>query len=233
LLENKKMMNGIKITVMMLLISQAMIAQTKSSIQKAKKKVERLEEVITLTYEQKSSITNIMHASELQDTEIRSKEVVDKNAIHDLKKEERAQIKEVLTPEQQATLKVANYAKKEEYKLKKENRTQRKAAKNALLEQRTAFNAKLTPSEQAIIEKARALQAARAQGKKARAAMTGEQKAQNNAARKETHKLLKPIVKSHKAELDAIKASTPSPASKSGEQKKSKNTFYYTFLLMK
>jgi hypothetical protein len=230
-------MKGIKITVMMLLASQALVAQTKTPSEHAAKRVERMEEVITLTAEQKTSITAIVEATAAKASLLNTSEEQGKTALLALRKEEKAQINALLTDEQKATLKETKESRTQEFKeqkaLKMEKNAERKQLKNALHEKRIAFDSQLSAEEKAIVEKARSLQPVKIKEQSARAELTESQKNERKKAHKEVVTLLKPVVKKHQAELDAIEAELPNSLNnKSKEKKQGKNNFAYRFILM-
>lgn len=235
---NRNIMKGIKITVMMLLICQAVIAQNKTAEEVTEHRMERLDGQLDLTADQESKISKIVFASATEMLALKSTGTFDREQMRDLKKNERQLIKAELTPEQKEILKEQREGEKLERQknrdLRMVKRTERQATKAALLAKRTAFEASLTTEEKAIIEQARALKPEKIKGKDAKAALTDEQKAERKAVNKEIGKMLKPIVVAHKAELEAIQTEFPPKAKLHKASNKGKgNHFKMKFLLMK
>ncbi|MDA8886458.1 hypothetical protein N9I68_02660 [Bacteroidia bacterium] len=233
-------MKGIKIIVMMLLISQAIIAQTKSAKEVTANRIERLQIQVELSADQTAKIESIVMESSTKILALKETGNFDREQIKELKKSERQLIKAELTEEQQATLKDAQKFQKVERKVQKAEhvakRTKRKAAKTALVQKRAEFDARLTDEEKRTIERSRDLLPERIKGTDAREALSVEEKDERKATRKEISKMLKPIVKKHKTELDTIKAEMPEPThhKKTSENKAIKaNGFYQRFLLIK
>lgn len=232
-------MKGIKITVMMLLISQAIVAQTKTAAEIADEKVKKIESVVQLSVDQKAAISDIALSSATQMLEHKNAGTLDKDARHKLRVAEHKQINSLLTVDQQKAIKASRKHTAEEHAGKKEQQkvsaAENKARKNELSLKRASFETKLTDAEKATIEKARNMMPAKVKGKEAKDALTDEQKAEAKAQRKEAYTLLQPIVAKHKAELDAIQAEIPAKPSKKEGKKDSKkgNKFAAKFLLMK
>ena len=89
-------MRAIKITLMMLLFCQAVLAQKISVEEITERKIMRLNEKVTLTDAQKAEINTIILESTSQIKELRKAETVDQNAIKQLRMDEKAKIKELL-----------------------------------------------------------------------------------------------------------------------------------------
>ncbi|MGB0851579.1 MAG: hypothetical protein ACPGTP_10035 [Bacteroidia bacterium] len=226
-------MKGIKITAMLLIICQTVMAQQKTAEEVTKNRMDRLESMIELSEDQKSSIETIVLESSQKIIELKQAGSVDKEEIVALKKEERSAIKTVLSESQLTTLKEAKKVMKADRKEAKAERVKRKEARSALVLKRQEFEGKLTLEEKDAIDKARALVPARTKGEK----LTEEQKAERKWTRKEVHKLLKPVMDNHKADLEKIHSEMPLPAPKKQNQvkdeKKKSKRFMHRFLLMK
>lgn len=237
-------MKGIKITAMLLIFCQAVVvAQIKTAEEITATHIQKLDSKVTLTEEQKEKVTKVLLTSTQQIIELKESEMLTPEMRKNLKKAEREQVKEILTDEQKAVLKEAHKDKVEHkadramHKAERvQQNTERKAAKSALQSKRADFDVVLTADEKATIAKARTMVPAKIKGKEAREALTDEEKNTRKAQMKEVHQMLKPIVKSHEAELKEVQKSIPEKAGqtqKDGKSnKKHKKGFATRFLLM-
>lgn len=230
-------MKGIKITAMLLIICQTVIAQQKTAEEVTKNRMDRLESVIELSEDQKSSIETVVFESSQKIIELKKSGSADKEEIAAIKKAERAEVKKLLSESQIATLKEARKGMKAERKEAKADRAKRKEAKDALLVLRQDFDRVLSSEEKEAVEKARALMPEKL-NKEDRANLSEEEKAQRKTTKKEIANLLKPLIENHKSELDAIKADMPARPEKANKLPKEKKKngeqrFYHRFLLMK
>ncbi|PCJ63175.1 MAG: hypothetical protein COA58_16425 [Bacteroidetes bacterium] len=231
-------MKGIKITVMMLIICQAVIAQTKTAKEVTTKRMERLDSKVDLTDDQESKISEIIFASATEMIALKKSGSFEREEMKELKKKERNLIKSQLTSKQLTTLKEANETRHLEHQKRKNDRmiqrNTRTETRDLILAKRHRFENLLSIDEKAIIEKARTLKPERIKGKKTKGALTPEQKTERKEAHIQIRKLLKPVVKNHKKELDIIQSEMPAKEPKSSNEKKKKNNGFYTkFLLMK
>ncbi len=200
-------MKTLKVTIVLMLFCQAVLAQKFSPEQIAAKKVVELDEKVSLSETQKTEVTAIFKASATQMQALKKRELVDKDAMHSLRKDEREKVKAILTAEQQKALKEANQARRDDHnasrdKIREYHKTN---VKPVILEKRKAFDAKLSAQEKAVITQARALKPKHEKGNGMKQFSEAE-KEQNKAAKNEIKLLLKPIIDTHKAELDAITA---------------------------
>lgn len=199
-------MKAIKVTIVLLLFCQAALAQKISPEQRIEKKVASLDEKVSLTDTQKEQVKAIFSVTASQMQSLRKAEGEEnKDAIRELRKDEREKVKAVLTPEQVSKLQVI---KKEERELHKANRDKIKEyhktnVKPVLEAKRKAFDAKLTASEKAIIAEAKAKMPEHEKGKGQQNQETANNE-DNQATRQEIKMLIQPIVNTHKAELEQI-----------------------------
>lgn len=251
-------MKAIKTTIVFVLFCQAVLAQKVSPEQRATQKVQMLDEKVSLTETQKEQVQAIFNNTASQTQNLRKQEVVDENAIRELRKEEREKVKAVLTAEQQAKLKEI---RKEHRTENKESRDKLKAyheanVKPIMKEKRLAFDSKLSESEKAIIAQARALKPKHKKDHHL-GELKEDEKTENKAAREQIKTLLGPIVDAHKAELQQIFADVkpildaerafveenkpqtqqhkkgPDGKGERGKQAHQNEHFMYQFLLMK
>jgi hypothetical protein len=234
-------MKGIKITVMMLIFCQAVVAQSKTAEEITTKHVERLDSKVQLTAEQKSNVASIVLSSTQKIQALKEDGSSSPEERKAIKQAERKKIKELLTAEQNAKLKEARsqddkLANKKTKAVKQEHREAKKAAKSELLVKRLAFENNLSASEKEAINKARELQPTKIKGKEAKSALSPDEKSARKAQMKEVQKLLKPVISAHQNELDEIKSTLPTKpesakvkADKKGTQK---SKFATKFLLM-
>ncbi|MFT4875439.1 MAG: ribosomal protein S8 [Bacteroidia bacterium] len=173
-------MRGIKVTVMMLLVSQAIVAQIKTAEEIVTKKVGKIESALELRENQKAAISNIALSSSTQMLEYKNAGTLDKEARHKLRVEEHKQIHAVLTPEQRIALKESRTHTKEEHiarnRLQQVHQAEVKERKNLLIGKRAAFEDSLTDAEKETIEQARSLMQDGVKGKEAKVALTEEEK---------------------------------------------------------
>lgn len=88
-------MRGIKITVMILLVSQAIAAQIKTAEKIATKKMEKLESALELSADQKVAISIIALSASTQILEHKNVGTLDQETRHTLRVEEHTQIRAV------------------------------------------------------------------------------------------------------------------------------------------
>lgn len=237
-------MRAIKITLVMLLFCQAVLAQKFSVEEIAERKVMKLDEKVTLTETQKVEINTILLESTSQIKELRKAETVNQEAVKQLKMEEKAKIKEILTEEQQTLLKDAKKADRVKNKTQRENikAYNKEHVKPLVSEKRKAFELLLNQEEKDNIISARNIKAAHK--KQDRKSLTEEEKAAIKANREEIAKLLDPIIETHKQQLEVIKtelapvheaakenAGSHEPGGKKKHPKKENKRFEYRFLL--
>ncbi len=149
--EVKNIMKGIKITLVLLIICQAVIAQQKTAEEITSKRLEKIESAIELTTEQRANIEAILATSSNKLIALRESAEFNREEAMLVKKEERKLIKEELTIEQRTALKEANAGKKVE---RKEAKAQRTETKEALGLKRASFDATLSGDEKMVIEQA-------------------------------------------------------------------------------
>lgn len=231
--EVKNIMKGIKITLVLLIICQAVIAQQKTAEEITSKRLEKIKSALELTTEQRANIEAILATSSNKLIALRESAEFNREEAMLVKKEERKLIKEELTIEQRTALKEANVGKKAE---RKEAKAQRAETKEALGLKRASFDATLSGDEKMVIEQARSL-VLKKLSKDARTNLSEEEKANRKATKKEIASLLKPVIENHKTELDAIRAEMPEKPKKmshsSDKKVKVNQRFYRKFLLMK
>jgi len=230
-------MKGIKITAMLLIICQAVIAQTKSVDKITTRKMEKLESTITMTDTQKASIESVVRQSAYKVVALRDSTAQDKKEIGKIRKEERAQIRELLTEEQRDQLKDAKQVQRKNREGQLKNNKERGTHREVLRAKRLEFDKILSEEEKSKIEEARALLPERSH-KKEHVELTEAQKEERKTIRKTIAILLQPIIENHKTELDAIKAELPAKparADKPATDRKGNRAeyFYHRFLLMK
>lgn len=233
-------MKGIKMTVLMLIFCQAVVAQTKTAEQITAKQVEKLNSKVVLSEGQKQQVTEIILASTKQMQGLKEADELTPEMRKEIKKAEREQVKELLTDEQKEALREA-HKDKAEHKADKamhkadrlKHRAEREVTKNALQSKRKDFDVVLTTDEKAVIAQAKTLVPAKVKGKDAREALSEAEKAQRKTQMKEVRKMLKPIVNAHKTELDEIATTLPPKKDDATKnKKKNKKGFAYKFLLM-
>lgn len=114
--EVKNIMKGIKITLVLLIICQAVIAQQKTAEEITSKRLEKIKSALELTTEQRANIEAILATSSNKLIALRESAEFNREEAMLVKKEERKLIKEELTIEQCTALKEANVGKKAERK---------------------------------------------------------------------------------------------------------------------
>jgi colicin import membrane protein len=218
-------MKTLKVTIVLMLFCQAVLAQEFSPEQIATKRVGELDQKVSLSETQKTEVTAIFKASATQMQALKKSEVVDKDAIHSLRKDEREKVKALLTADQQKALKEANQARKDDHKASRDKiREYHKTnVKPVILGKRKAFNAKLSAQEKAVITQARALKPKHEKGN-GKKQISEAEKEQHKVARNEIKLLLKPIVDTHKVELEAIAAELKPTLDAEKEFKKANRT---------
>ena len=198
-------MRAIKITLVLLLFCQAVLAQKISAEEMAEKKVLKLDEKVTLTETQKAEINTIVLESTTKIKELRSEESADQEAIKKIKMDERAKIKEVLTEEQQTLLKNAKKSERVENKAQREKMKayNKEHVKPVVAEKRKGFELLLTDDEKASIAAAHSLKLE--MRKVDKKDLSEEEKSALKAKRTEINNLLDPIITKHQDELTKIK----------------------------
>ena len=232
-------MKGIKITLLMLIVCQTAIAQSKTTEEVAAKHVERLNNIVQLTAEQQVQVKTIVLAFTKEIKHLKENGQSTPEERRAIKEAERQKIKELLSDEQKAKLRENhlhhNLEGHDTSKVhKRADHQKSEANKNYLYEKRAAFEKKLSAPEKEAIDKARMILPTQLKGKEAHEALSEEQKAVRKEHRK-IHALLKPIVKEHKKELEEIRANLPErPKSVTHKRsgKKPKHMFSYRFLLL-
>ncbi len=223
-------MKKTKITLMLLIICQAVIAQTKTAEEVTEKRLERIEQTIDFSVEQRTNIEAIVLKSSSEILAMKASGEYAREDIVAIKKQERTLVKAQLTPEQLLALKAAKESNKAKHNQVKAERAKFQAAKQDLKAMRSAFDAKLSTEEKEVIEKARLLLPKRVK-KTEKAELTPEEKEERKAIRMEIKNLLAPVIATHQAELDQIKSTTPTKRGKN--ESTPNNGFYHKFLLMK
>ena len=198
-------MKKLKVTIVLLLIFQAVLAQKITPEQVAARKVAELDNKVNLSESQKTEVAAIFKETATQMQTLKKAETDNNDAIKALRKETKESVRALLTNEQQQIL-------KEEHK---EERGQNKAARDkikeyhnknvrpVIFEKRKSFDSKLTDEEKEVINQARALKPDFEKGHKVRE-RSSEEKHNNNATREEIKMLLTPIVNAHRSELEII-----------------------------
>ena len=198
-------MKAIKVTIVLLLFCQAVLAQKISQEQRIEKKLTSLDEKVTLTATQKEEVQAIFTNTATQIQSLRKAGDENKDAMLELRREEREKVKAVLTPEQVTKLKELKKAEREQHKVSRDNiREYHKTNVKPVLEaKRKAFDAALSASEKEIITQAKAKMPEHKKGEDHLKLEKGN-KQDYKTARQEMKVLLQPVVDAHKAELEQI-----------------------------
>lgn len=236
-------------TMIVLLIAGLSIAQESNVDRKVNQRLDKLNEVVALSDDQRQELEPILKAGAEEIRVLRQSGEADKSKIKEIRQSQNEAVKSVLTDEQKLKLDEAAEVKKEERKAaKKDIREHNKEnVKPLLVEHRKDFESKLSNDEKAIIEDARNL---RKEHKSKGKDLSPEEREAMKANRNEIKVLLSPIVANHSAELERIRTEMePTLANAKEHAKKAKgeegskphrkNTkndpdrFNHRFLLMK
>jgi hypothetical protein len=194
-------MKVIKITLVLMLFCQAVFAQKPSPEEMAQKRVDRLDEKVSLTETQKTETYAIVLEGIIDIQNLKEEDSTYKEAFRTIKKDLREQIKEVLTEEQRAILKESRDQKKRTHH--QENRAYYKEhVKPVVKAKRMEFETKLTVEEKQVIADARLLKPQhKKDGKKG---ISKQERQQMKESKAEIKLMLQPIVTAHKLELEEI-----------------------------
>ncbi len=197
-------MKVIKLTLVLMLFCQAVIAQKVSPEERAKKHVELLDQKVQLSEDQKTDVYQIMLKSAEEIKALKLSGEKNKEAFKAIKKDQRTAIHEVLDEDQIIALKEVHKQMKTERKEAHQQIKQyhKEHVKPQVQAKRVEFDKLLTEDEKQIIEEARALKPKHKKGE--RKTLTEQEREELKAKRQEINQMLDPIISAHQTELDAI-----------------------------